>query len=263
MNNYLDKFSLAKKTSFVAGGAGLLGTEVVKALLDAGSKVIILDVDKKKALNLQKSLQKKKKNVFFEFFDGSDLNNANKNLDNLYLKYGRVDVWVNTFYPKTPDWGKKVEDLSLNSWRKNVDMHLNSYSWISRKVCMLMKKQKSGSLINFGSIYGVVGNNFEVYKGTKMSGPMAYAAIKGGIVNLDRYLASYFGVYNVRINTICPGGIFDNQDEKFVENYARLTPLKRMGSSEEIASAVLFLASDAASYVTGTELMVDGGWTAV
>lgn len=262
MKNYLDKFSLNKKVAFVAG-AGLLGTEVVKALSDAGAKVIILDVDQKKGQALQKKLLKGKKNVYFELFDATDLDKTDKNLEDLCLKYGGIDVWVNTFYPRTKDWGGKVENLTLDSWRKNVDMHLNSYSWISRKVCLIMQKQKGGSLINFGSIYGIVGNNFEVYKGTKINPPMAYAAIKGGIVNLGRFLASYFGVYNVRINTICPGGIFDGQDEKFIKNYATQTPLKRMGNPEEIASAVLFLASDASSYMTGAALMVDGGWSAI
>lgn len=263
MSNYLDKFSLAKKVSFVVGGTGLLGTEVVKALSDAGAKVIILDIDKKKAQALHKSLQKKKKNVYFELFDGTDLDNTDKALEDLYLKYGRIDIWVNTFYPRTSDWGKKVEDLSISSWRKNVDMHLNGYSWISRKVCLLMKKQKKGSLINFGSIYGVVGNDFTVYEGTDMTSPMAYSAIKGGIINLGRYLASYFGKYNIRVNTVCPGGIFDSQNKTFVKNYSKKTPLKRMGNSGEIAAAVLFLASDASSYVTGTALMVDGGWSAI
>lgn len=259
MKNYLDKFLLDKKISFVAGGGGLLGTEVVKALSDAGSKVVILDIDKKKV----QALQKKRKNVFFELFDATDLDSIDKRLEGLNLKYGRFDVWVNTFYPRTSDWGKKVEELSIDSWRKNVDMHLNSYSWISRKVCLLMRKQKSGSLINFGSIYGVVGNDFSVYEGTQMTGPMAYSAIKGGIINLTRYLASYFGKFNVRVNNICPGGILDNQDKDFVKRYAKKTLLNRMGTPEDIAPAVLFLASDASSYITGATLMVDGGWTAI
>ncbi len=92
---------------------------------------------------------------------------------------------------------------------------------------------------------------------------MTYSAIKGGIINLTRYLASYFGKYNIRVNNICPGGIFDNQDKDFVKNYSKKTPLKRMGQPEEIAPAVLFLASEASSYVTGITLMVDGGWTAI
>ncbi len=128
---------------------------------------------------------------------------------------------------------------------------------------MVMKEQCRGSIINMGSTYGVVGNDFTVYEGTDITGPMAYAAVKGGIVNLTRYLASYFGKYNVRVNTMCPGGIFDHQNSVFVRNYENSTPLKRMGRPDEIASAVLFLASEAASYITGATVMVDGGWTAI
>jgi len=262
VKNYLKKFSLKGKIAFVTGGAGLLGTEVTNALADAGAHVVILEIDQKSG-ELQKKLQGEGKNISFEVFDITDTINIDKKVDNLHKKYGRIDVWVNAAYPRTTDWGKKVEDLSLESWQKNVDMHLNAYSWISRKVCLIMKEQKSGSLINFGSIYGVVGNDFSVYEGTGLTSPMAYCAIKGGIVNLGKYLASYFGKFQVRINTICPGGIFDNQNKIFVKNYEENTPLGRMGKPEEIASAVLFLASDASSYITGTAFMVDGGWTAI
>lgn len=261
MKNYLNKFLLKGKTAFVTGGVGLIGTEITKALADAEAKVIILDIDQKKAEKIKKELKGK---VEIENFDITNLSQVEREIDKLNKKYGGIDVWVNAAYPKTADWGNKIEDLSLESWQKNVDMHLNSYSWISRKVCLIMKKQKNGgSLINFGSIYGVVGNNFNIYEETKMNPPMAYPAIKGGIINLSRYLASCFGKYQVRVNTICPGGIFDNQDIKFVKRYSENTPLKRMGQPEEIASAVLFLASDASSYVTGSTLMVDGGWTAI
>lgn len=263
--NYLKKFSLEKKVAFITGGAGLLGIEATKALADAGAKVVILDIDQDKAKKIQQLFKREGKDIEVEVedFDVSDLAQIDPVIDNLYKKYGRIDIWVNAAYPRTKDWGSKVEDLSLESWQKNVDMHLNSYSWISRKVCLIMKGQRDGSLINFGSIYGVVGNNFSVYEGTQMTSPMAYSAIKGGIINLDRYLASYFGQFNVRVNTICPGGIFDNQNETFVKNYKKNTPLKRMGKPEEIASAVLFLASNASSYITGITLMVDGGWTAI
>lgn len=263
MKNYLKKFSLDGKVCFVTGGVGLLGTEVTKALAKAGGKVVILDIAEKKAQELTKSLKNEGGDVEFEVFDITNLDEIDIRIDKLQKKYSVIDVWVNTAYPKTEDWGNKVEDLSLESWQKNVDMHLNSYSWTSRKVCLIMKKQKGGSLINFGSIYGVVGNDFTVYEGTTMTSPMAYSAIKGGIINLGRYLASYFGQYNVRVNTICPGGIFDNQNEAFVKNYSKRTLLKRMGKPEEVTGAVLFLASDASLYVTGTTLMVDGGWTAI
>lgn len=262
MNNYLNKFSLKDKTAYITGGVGLLGMEITKAIVDAGARVIILDVNDEKGYALEEKLKKTGRKVFFEHFDVTDLLNLNEKIEDLYKKYKKIDIWVNTAYPRTPDWGNKVEDLSLESWQKNVDMHLNSYAWISRKVCLLMKK-KGGSLINFASIYGVVGNDFTVYEGTDLTSPMAYAAIKGGIVNLTRYLASYFGKYKIRVNTICPGGIFDNQNKVFINNYSKKLPLKRLGNPEEIAGSVVFLASDAASYITGITLMVDGGWTAI
>lgn len=263
MTNYLKKFSLKGKVAFVTGGAGLIGSEATTALADAGAKVVILDVDENRSKKLQRQLNKAGKVVEYQVFDVTRLDQLDKAITNLHQKYTRIDVWVNTAYPRTDNWADPVEDLSLESFQKNIDMHLNSYSWISRKVCLIMKEQNGGSLINFGSIYGVVGSDFTVYEGTQMSSPMGYAAIKGGIVNLGRYLASYFGEYNVRVNTICPGGIFDNQNQTFVKNYSKKTPLKRMGNPKEIASAVLFLASDASSYITGTTIMVDGGWTAI
>lgn len=263
MKSYLDKFLLKNKVAFITGGVGLLGSEVVKALADAGAKAVVLDIKREDGEKLVRKFKREGKEVFFENFDTTDLDNTDLIVDGLRKKYKKIDVFVNAAYPRTSDWGKRIEELSIDSWRKNVDMHLNSYSWISRKVCMIMKEQKSGSLINFGSIYGVVGNDFAVYEGTGLTSPMAYSAIKGGIINLGRYLASYFGEFNVRVNTICPGGIFDNQNKTFVKNYSNKTPLKRMGNPDEIASAVLFLASDASSYVTGSTLIVDGGWTAI
>lgn len=256
-------YSLNGKTAFVNGGAGLIGEKIVEHFANAGAKVVILDINKKKAAEVIERLEMQGADVVFENFDITKLDSIDRNLEALQKKYKRIDVWVNTSFPRTEDWGKKIEDFPLASFEKNVSMHLNSYSWISRKVCLIMKKQNGGSLINFGSIYGTNGPNFNIYDGTKMTSAFAYSAIKGGIINLSRYLASYFGEFGVRVNTICPGGIFDNQNEIFVKNYAKQTPLKRMGNPEDIAPAALFLASDASRYITGATLMVDGGWTAI
>jgi len=256
-------YSLNGKIAFVNGGAGLIGEKIVEQFANADAKVVVLDINKKKSAEIIKRLEMQGADVVFEYFDITKLDSIDKTLEALQKKYKRIDIWVNTSFPRTSDWGKKIEDSLLVSFEKNVSMHLNSYSWISRKVCLVMKKQKGGSLINFGSIYGVNGPNFNIYDGTKMTSAFAYSAIKGGITNLSRYLASYFGEFNVRVNTICPGGIFDNQDKTFVKNYSRQTPLKRMGKPEDIAPTVLFLASDASSYITGTTIIIDGGWSAI
>lgn len=262
MTDYMKKFSLKGKKAVVTGGAGLIGRDVVRALAQGGACVAIADVEEKKSRTLTSELSRAGFRAKYHYFDITDIENLEKNIDALVTRLGGLDVWVNVAYPRTRDWGSRVEDVSCESWRKNVDMHLNGYALSSKYACEHMKK-KSGSLINFGSTYGIVGSDFTTYEGTPLTSPMAYAAIKGGIVNLDRYLASYFGKYNIRVNTLCPGGVFDNQDPVFVKNYSRKTPLKRMARPEDIAPVVVFLASDAASYITGATIMADGGWTAI
>ena len=132
------------------------------------------------------------------------------------------------------------------------------------------KNSIKGSIIMFGSIYGVVGQNLNIYKDTKMTENIAYSIAKGGIVNFTRQMASYYGKKEIRINTLCPGGIKGhvagakkNQDKKFITNYSNQVPMGRLANKEEVASATIFLASKASSYVTGITLMVDGGWTAI
>lgn len=263
MIDYMAKFNLRRKKAVVTGGAGLIGREAVTSLAQAGASVIIADIDKKKARSQAAELTKAGLDVRFHYFDITDIKNLKKNINTLSKQINGIDVWVNSAYPRTKDWGRKVEDITYSSWQKNVDMHLNGYALSSKYVGSQMKKKKRGSIINFGSTYGVQGADFTVYEGTKMTMPMAYAAIKGGIVNLDRYLASYLGKYNIRVNTICPGGVFDKQHSRFVKNYAKRTPLKRMAKPEDIASVIVFLASEASSYITGTTIMVDGGWSAI
>lgn len=259
MTDYLKKIRLDGKTAFVTGGLGLIGLETARALAQAGARTVVLDV--LPAAAAMKKLKPLGGDVRYERFDITALSVAEKKLALLAEKHGGLHVFINNAYPRTKDWGAKMPDLKLASWRRNVEMHMNAYAWLSRAACLLMKR--GGSLINFGSIYGVLGPDFTVYEGTSIGNPPAYAAIKGGVINFSRYLAAYFGPKGIRVNNICPGGVFDGQNPRFVASYSKKVPMKRMARPDEIAAAVLFLAGDLSSYVTGQTLLVDGGWTII
>ena len=264
----IEKYSLINKTTFIVGGSGLIGSEISKAIASAGSKTIILDINEQPIT----SLVDENNNVHFNVFDSSDIENCESQFHGVVLKYGSPDVYINCSYPRTKDWGAgSFKDISLDSYRKNIDIHLNSYAWLARTAAEeMVRVGKGGSIIQFGSIYGIVGQDLTVYKDTDIHEHMTYSIIKGGIANLSRQMSSYYGQYNIRVNTLCPGGLeghvagkSDGQDPKFVEQYSMKVPLKRLGKAEEVASATLFLASQASSYISGATIMVDGGWTAI
>lgn len=272
MTNYIDNFKVTNKIAFVVGGLGLIGEEVTKAISSAGAKTVILDINKKKGIELEKYFNQKGYQAIYEKFDCSDLENIETNFSALLEKYGSIDIFVNCSYPRTEYWGNSsFKNITLESFRKNVDIHMNSYAWLARLAAEAMVEAgNGGSIIQLGSTYGIVGQDLTVYEGTDMHENMTYATIKGGITSLTRQMAAYYGQFNIRVNTLCPGGLeghvagkSDTQNPIFVKQYSNKTPLKRLGRAEEIASTALFLASDAASYITGANVMVDGGWTAI
>lgn len=255
--SYKGLFSCEDKVALVTGGAGLLGREIAKALYDFGARVYIGDVDERKAKEISGDT-----GIGYVHLDITSEDSIGKAMETVISDNGGLDIMVNSAYPRTKDWGNKIEKVSLESWRNNVDSHMGGYFFCCRKAAEQMKQQGGGTIINLASIYGVVAPDFSIYEGTEMTMPVAYSAIKGGIIALTRYIATYYAKYNVRANTVSPGGIFDNQEETFVRRYSDKTPLGRMGSPSEVTGAVVFLASEASSYVTGQNLIVDGGWTA-
>lgn len=244
---------LNNKVIIVTGGRGLIGRETVAQLRQRGA--IVIDAD----ISVETSADDS--TYHLDLSDNASIDGLIKfTLDN----HGRIDGLINAAYPRTSDWGKhRFEDTPMSHWEENVRLQLNSVFYIDQQVAKVMEAQKSGSIVNFGSIYGIVGNDFTIYEAYGGSSPAEYCAIKGGIINFTRYMASYLGKYGIRVNCVCPGGIFDHQREEFLEAYNHRCPMKRMGNPDDIAPLCLFLVSDGAKYITGQIIAADGGWTAI
>lgn len=253
-------FDLSQKL-IVVTGAGLIGKELIKGLASMGGQVIIGEKEKKKGRELEDLCIREGLNVHYENLDIFKEESVDEFISNILKRYKKIDGWVNTAYPRTKDWGHKDQLLNYNSWKKNVNLHLGGYYLTSIKAAEIMKKQKFGSIINFSSIYGISAPDFSIYENTNMTTPIPYPAIKGGIIMLTKYIASFYGKYKIRANVIAPGGIYDNQPKDFVNKYISKTPLGRMGRAEDIVGTVIFLMSDASNYITGTVHVIDGGWT--
>ncbi|MBI1810559.1 MAG: SDR family oxidoreductase, partial [Nitrospirae bacterium] len=245
-----ERFLLSGRTAVVTGGAGLIGKALCHALAEAGAKVFVADTNKESGEKVASDIKKDGLDVDSIGLDITNQSSIKKTVSKIIKKCGKIDIWINNAYPRTSDWGNKFEDIKADSLRKNVDMHMNGYFMCCQNVLEEMKKKKKGVLINIGSHYGVLGPNFTIYDGTKMTMPAAYSLIKGGIVNFSRYLAAYYAPYNIRVNAVCPGGVFNNQPPKFVRKYKKLVPLNRMATPNDIAGPILFLCSDAADYIT-------------
>lgn len=243
---------MKSKIVVVIGGCGLIGKSIVNTLKSEKHKVINLDIN----------LKNNDLDDCF-FIDVKDEASINSSIDIITKKYKKIHGLVNCFYPRSDNWNLKFEDLTMDSWRKNIDWQLNSVFLICKRLLSENRIDHGGSIINFGSIYGVKAPNFNLYEGTQMTVPAAYSAIKAGIIHFTKYLASLYGHKEIKINCISPGGIYNQQDEIFVNHYNKTVPMKRMGRPDEVANLVSFLISEKSSYITGQNIIIDGGKTII
>lgn len=248
----------AQRTVYITGGLGLIGKAICKQFLAKGHHCVALERQ-----NSQPASESTE-HIQIKTFDVTDFDSLPQDIENLFNSdIARPDIWINCAYPRTAHFPKSREgQVGQHDWRKNVDIQLNSACLISSEVAAQMAKMGSGAIVNIASIYGMRAPRFNIYKNTDLGTPPAYTAIKAGLINYSRQLAAFYAEKGVRVNCVSPGGVFNRQDEVFLKNYADNVPMGRLAAAEEIAAPVVFLCSDEASYITGVNLPVDGGWTA-
>lgn len=257
----LEKFSLKGRIALITAGAGpLFGSSISQALAEAGATVITASRSLEANQQFAESLRSAGHDAHGMQFNLSDPDSIRKLHDEVIEKFGRLDILVNSALTRDGHVGG-MKDQNPDTWQRAADGDFSGLFLICQQFLPDMVRQGRGSIINISSIYGVVSNDPTIYEGTSMVQPPSYNFVKAGMINFTRYLACYYGKQGVRANCISPGGYFDHQPQPFVDQYCHRVPVGRMLNNDDIQGAVVFLASDASEYVTGLNLMVDGGWT--
>jgi NAD(P)-dependent dehydrogenase (short-subunit alcohol dehydrogenase family) len=271
-----DLFNLDSKVAVVIGGNGYLGKEFCKTLLEYGAIVYCCDASIQESEETNEMKRKFPDKFKMIKTDATNKDSLESLREQILGREKTVDILVNTATMKGNDFYLPFEEVSLEGWNIGILGNLTIPFLTIQTFIPLMKKQRKGSIINISSHYGLVGNDQRIYVGSNLHelyvkdspdiervySHGVYNASKGGIINFTRYLAAYYGDYNIRVNCISPGGIhYENENETFVQKYSEKVPLGRKARKDEINGALIFLTSDASSYVTGHNLVVDGGFT--
>lgn len=273
MTTIMDQFKMDGYAAIVTGGVGLLGTEFCRTLAEAGAGVVVADLNGEAAEAGAANLRNAGYQAIGVQVDVTSPESTHAMVEAALKAYGRVDVLVNSaaMDPKfdaehaSQQRNNAFEDYPLDAWNQALSVNLTGMFLCAQAVVRPMLAQNHGSIINICSTYGLAGPDQRIYERPdrpQMYKPVFYSVTKSGVLGLTRYLATYYAGKNIRTNALTPGGVYNNHDEIFTANYSYRTVLGRMARKDEMNGGLLFLASDASSYMTGSNLVVDGGWTA-
>ena len=271
----LDKFNLKDKVAVVTGGVGLLGAEFCRTLAEAGASVAVVDLNGDMAGKVADGLVASGYKAIGVATDITKPDSVNAMVASVISAFGRLDILVNSaaLDPKfDPDAASKgiapgaFEDYPLDQWNAALNVNLTGMFLVTQSCVKQMVAQgKKGSIVNICSTYGLNGPDQRIYikDGKRVAfKPVYYTTTKAGVMGFTKYLAAYYAETEIRVNALTPGGVYNNHEEYFVKNYSAKTILGRMAKKDEMNGALLFLASEASSYMTGNNVIVDGGWTA-
>ena len=270
-----EKFDLTGRVAIVTGGVGLLGAEFCRTLAEAGASVVVVDLNASAAKATADTLTKGGYKALAVPTDITQPDSVNALVEKTLAEFGRLDILVNSaaLDPKfDPDAVSKgitpgaFEDYPLDLWNSALNVNLTGM-FLMTQACVkpMLHQGKKGSIINICSTYGLNGPDQRIYikDGKRVAfKPVYYTVTKAGVMGFTKYLAAYYAGTDIRVNALTPGGVFNNHEEYFVKNYSAKTIIGRMAEKDEMNGALLFLASDASSYMTGNNVVVDGGWTA-
>jgi NAD(P)-dependent dehydrogenase (short-subunit alcohol dehydrogenase family) len=252
---------LNDKVVVITGGAGLLGRNFSRAVAAQGGIAIVADVNLAAAQEVAEGIAGEypggAEAAALDITDKASVDGLIATLDE---KYGRIDAVVNNAYPRNANFGRQFEDIEYADFCENLNLHLAGYLLVAQRFSRYFETHGGGNIVNMASVYGVIAPRFDIYKGTKMTNSVEYAAIKSGILHFSRYLAQYLKGKGIRVNCLSPGGILDRQPESFLEAYKSYCNEKGMLDPQDISNTLVFLLSDASRYITGQNLIVDDGF---
>ncbi|MHA2879089.1 oxidoreductase [Vibrio campbellii] len=251
---------LDSKTILIAGAGGLLGTQLVATVLAQGANVIAADlhIESMRERLVQQGVQIDNSALMLTELDIT----SESSVKALFTQFENIDGAVNATYPRNKTYGAHFYDVTLESFNDNLSLHLGSaFLFTQQCASYFTARQQSFSLVNISSIYGVITPKFEIYENTPMTMPVEYAAIKAAIQHLNKYAVSYVKDSRFRVNSVCPGGIFDHQPDKFLEAYKTWTHGAGMLDAGEVVGSVMFLLSEQSRYITGQDIVVDDGFS--